>query len=120
RESVYANDCARGRILREIIGESFIQFSVVTRILQVDLGVHAVVFRKSRRFDHRSDLFKALANLTGELFRSAALRTARPLSGDVHIVPGIDSAGAQPISGARNRRLQNASRLGMETGGGER
>src|SRR6266850_4685287 len=101
RDPGNAQDRSRGWNLREIVGEDFVQFSVVMHIFKVNLDVNQMILRQARCFERASYIVKRLANLISKGLGSAPVLAARSQTGDIHIVSRIDCGGTAFIMCSR-------------------
>src|SRR2546428_12044182 len=102
RESGNAQNRACGWILRKIIGEDLVQFTVAISVFKVDLHINYMIHRQPGCLDQPSDILERLANLIGKCCWSDAVAAAGSLPRDIDIIPRIDVWRAQRIT--RRRR----------------
>src|SRR6058998_3247639 len=93
-----------GRSLSEVLAENPVQFSVLAHILQIYLRIDHVLHSQTCGFDYGFYVVERLADLRHKSRPQTAVRTTRPLPGDVEIVSRINAGRVETICLSRRLR----------------
>ena len=115
RDPGNAQDCTRGRNLREIIGENFVQFAVLIYVFKIYLDVNQMIHREAHGFERASYILKRLSELIRKVRGSAPVLAARSLTRDIYIVPRLDCERTECMMRSLHRLRRDRSQLSLHS-----